>query len=79
MTTNITAISAPAHVETLSLAQEQMQWLQSLFSAIKNDTQGHDVKNLSALGHFLTEMWGDNFAVMLEDFEKQKSTINKSS
>jgi hypothetical protein len=67
MTTNITAISTPAHIETLNLAQEQMQWLQSLFSAIKNDELGHDAKNLSALGCFLTDMWRDNYLVMLEN------------
>jgi hypothetical protein len=68
-----TAIATTAHIETLNLAHEQMTWLQSLFSAMNNDTQGHDVKNLSALGYFLTEMWGDNFAVMREDLDRKKS------
>ncbi len=68
MTTNITA--APAHIETLNLAQEQMQWLQSLFSAIQNDEAGHDAKNLSAVGYFLTDMWRDNYLVMSDNLER---------
>jgi hypothetical protein len=48
-----------------------MAWLQSLFSAIKNDAQGHDVKNLSALGYFLTDMWGDSYSVARESLQRE--------
>ena len=68
MTTNTVT---PSQLETLNLAQEQMAWLQSLFSAMKNDTKGYDTKNLSALGYFLTEMWSDSYAVMREDLERK--------
>ena len=59
------------HIETLMLAQEQMAWLQSLFSAIKNDQHGHHAANLCALGCFLTDMWSDNYSVMREDTQKE--------
>jgi hypothetical protein len=60
-----------SNIETLNLAKEQMAWLQSLFSAIKNDAQGHDVKNLSALGYFLTDMWGDSYSVARESLQRE--------
>ena len=56
--------------ETLILVEEQMAWLQSLFSAMRNDTQGHDIKNLAAVGCFLTDMWSESYAVMREDLER---------
>jgi hypothetical protein len=66
-----TSIQDDSHIETLCLAREQMAWLQSLFSAMKNDTQGHDIKNLSALGNFLADMWGDNYSVARENLERK--------
>lgn len=69
MTSNI-PVSFDAHSETLALAKEQMGWLHSLFSAIKNDQHGHHANNLTALGCFLTDMWSDSYSVMREGLEK---------
>lgn len=75
MSSQLAGVSIPtdhsSHIETLNLAQGQMQWLQSLFSAIKNDESGHDINNLSALGYFLTDMWGDCYSVEREGLQRE--------
>jgi|GEM_PF-5630220 len=63
-----------AHHETLKLAEEQMTWLRSLFSAIQNDLQGHDVKNLASVGQFLSEMWADGYSVMMQNEKSSNLT-----
>jgi len=68
-------------IETLTLAHEQMSWLHSLFIAIKHDhinSDGKHVKNLSDIGHYLTETWTDSYAVMREDI-KAKIAVEDSN
>jgi hypothetical protein len=77
MTINVqnteTTMHHDAHTTTLMLIEEQMAWLQSLFSAIRSDPQSSNTENLAAVGCFLTDMWRDNHLVLLENMERSVS------